>query len=273
MEKEGRILNQKCIIDAHCHIFPHKIAEKAVGAIGDFYDIPMSHKGESQCLLESGTAIGVSKYLVCSTATRGDQTVAINSFIAEECEKHPEFFGFGTLHVDTPEPEAEIERIVSLGLHGIKLHPDFQLFPIDDPRMIPLYKKAVELSLPVLFHTGDDRYDYSNPERLAKVCDQVPGFVAIAAHFGGYRVWDKVVPVLKDYPNVYFDTSSSLNLLPVERALEMMEQLGYERFFFGTDFPMWDHKEEFARFQKLCLPEKQLEAVLSGNFKKLFHLS
>lgn len=265
-------MKQDRIIDAHCHIFPHKIAEKAVGAIGGFYDTTMFHHGESQSLLKSGAAIGVERYLVCSTATRGDQAAAINTFIAEECRKHPEFFGFGTLHVDTPHPEGEMERICALGLHGIKIHPDFQLFNIDDPRMIPLYRRAVELSLPVLFHTGDDRYDYSSPRRLAKVCDQVPGFVAIAAHFGGYRIWDQAAPVLKDYENVYFDTSSTLFALPAEVALEMMEKMGYHRFFFGTDFPMWDHAQELSRFEKLQLSEPDRHAVLAENFERLFHI-
>ncbi len=261
------------IIDAHTHIFPQKIADKAVGAIGEFYDIPMRHAGTSERLLASGSAIGVRRYLVCSTATRGDQVRNINDFIHAECAAHPEFYGFGTLHPDMESPSAELERVVSLGLHGIKLHPDFQRFDIDDSRMIDLYRRMAALHLPVLFHTGDDRYDYSNPARVARVCERVDGFVCIAAHFGGYSAWDLALDALRGVEGVYFDTSSSLFKLPIEQAREMIEQLGPERFFFGTDFPMWDHQEELARFEALALDEPVKRAILAENFQRVFPLS
>ena len=88
------------IMDAHTHIFPSKIAEKATVNIGHFYDIPMAEQGSAEQLLASGAQIGTKRYLVCSTATTSHQVTSINDFIAEECGKHPEFFGFGTLHPD-----------------------------------------------------------------------------------------------------------------------------------------------------------------------------
>jgi hypothetical protein len=86
------------IIDAHSHIFPEKIAETATVSIGHFYDIPMNNHGFSEKLIEAGSKIGVTKYLVCSTATTPKQTNNINHFIAQECEKHSCFYGFGTTH-------------------------------------------------------------------------------------------------------------------------------------------------------------------------------
>ena len=73
------------IADAHTHIFPAKIAEKATASISKFYNVPMQFIGLSSHLLESGSRIGVGKYLVCSTATRPDQVLSINDFIAGEC--------------------------------------------------------------------------------------------------------------------------------------------------------------------------------------------
>ena len=225
------------IIDAHAHIFPQNIAQKATEATGQFYDIEMSHIGISERLLLSGSKINVSKYLVCSTATTPRQVSSINSFIAEQCIKYPIFFGFGTLHPEMEEPEKEIDRIQSLGLHGIKLHPDIQQFQIDTPKAIKIYKILAERNLPVLFHTGDYRYDYSSPLRLTRALEKVPMLTAIAAHFGGYSEWKSV----KCYPkikNLYFDTSSSLFLIKKEEALDIIDYFGREQFFFGVDFPM-----------------------------------
>lgn len=255
------------IWDMHCHIFPEKIADKAADAIGRFYDIPMRYSGKSEVLLESGAQIGVTHYLVCSSATVSEQVESINSFIASECEDHPEFMGYGTLHPDMAQFEPEVKRIISLGLKGIKLHPDFQRFAIDSPRAIEMYRVASEYGLPFLFHTGDKRYDYSSPKRLASAMDKVPGLVAIGAHFGGYSEWEQVADCLTR-ENVYFDTSSTLFELPPDKAVKLLRTLGVEKFFFGVDFPMWDHADELRRFNCLPLTDKERDLIFSENARR-----
>lgn len=163
------------IADAHTHIFPSKIAEKAVASIGSFYHIPHVSPGFSRCSCWPPEAVSaVRKYLVCSTATRPGQVTSINDFIHEACLAHPEFVGLATLHPDYEDIEGEIQRVKELGLHGIKLHPDFQQFNIDDPAAIHMYRLLARAGLPVLFHTGDNRYDYSAPTRLVRVAREIP---------------------------------------------------------------------------------------------------
>ena len=262
-------MSKQIIIDAHTHIFPAKIVHKAVDSIGRFYGIPMGHGGLPQSLLDSGGKIGVDLYLVCSTATTPAQVESINDFIAGECRLHPEFYGFGALHPGFEGLAEEVERIRALGLHGVKLHPDFQRFDIDGPAAMELYRLCARAGLPILFHTGDDRYDYSAPARMASVARQVPDLVCIAAHFGGYNRWQDS-HLYKGLDNVYFDTSSSLFKLPREEALALIDLLGEDRFFFGTDFPMWDHREELARFSALGLPPSVREKILHQNFQRVF---
>ncbi len=258
------------IIDAHAHIFPEKIARKATDAIGKFYDISMDcPEGLSNRLLESGKKIEVSRYLVSSAATTPAQVQSINEFIYSETKLHPEFLGFGTLHPYMENIEEEIERILSFGLRGVKFHPDFQKFNIDDPMAIDVYKLIAKAKLPVLFHTGDDRYDYSAPTRLRKVMEMVDGFVAIAAHFGGYRRWAEAMRVL-DIENVYFDTSSALFALNKNEAADMIHRFGADKFMFGVDFPMWNHDEEFLRFMELPLTDDEREQIFSKTFISLF---
>ena len=258
------------IVDAHAHIFPKKIAEKATKSIGSFYDAKMLHTGTPNLLLESGAKIGTAKYLVSSTATKPEQVEAINTFIAEECGKHPEFFGFGTMHPGYENIEAEVDRILALGLHGVKLHPDFQQFYIDDPDVMPMYRIIEQAGLPILFHTGDKRMDYSAPKRLHDVAVKLPGLTCIAAHFGGYNNWSEGAMHLL-LPNVYFDTSSSLFALTRDQALGLLEHFGIDRFMFGTDFPMWDHQQELNRFLALGLSDEENEKIFSQNFQRIFH--
>lgn len=261
------------IIDAHAHIYPEKIAEKATKTIGEFYDIEMDMPaGTPSALIEEGKRAGVSRYIVHSVATTAHQVRSINEFIKREVEAHPEFIGFITLHQDLSYEEicSEIEFAVSNGLKGIKLHPDFQKFDIDDENVEKIYKAAAE-KLPILFHIGDDRYEYSKPIKLVNIARKFPNTTFIAAHFGGYRCWDDSL-FYKGLQNVYFDTSSSLPFISVEKAKELIDMHGADKFFFGTDFPMWDAASEIERFNKIPLTEKEREMIFSGNLKKLLKI-
>jgi predicted TIM-barrel fold metal-dependent hydrolase len=258
------------IIDIHAHIFPDKIAEKAVDSIGKYYGVAMRRNGTVDGLLESGRNIGVKKYIVHSSATTVEQVKAINDYVSGVKDAHPEFIGFATLHPALADIPAEVDRIIKLGLKGLKLHPEFQHFTIDDDSMLPIYE-AVEGRLPVLIHMGDQNVDSSSPVRLARILDKFPKLVVIAAHFGGYRMWDLSCEYLMGR-NVYMDTSSTLDFITPERAVEMIRRHGVEKMLFGSDYPMWDHREELGRFLALGLTEEERGAILSGNARKLLSI-
>lgn len=261
------------IIDAHAHIYPAKIAEKATVAIGDFYDIKMEMPaGTADRLIEDGKRAGITKYVVHSCATTAHQVRAINEFIKAELDKHKEFIGFMTLHQDLTEEEVnnEVQWCVKNGFKGVKLHPDFQKFNIDGENVQKFYR-AVGDKLPILFHTGDNRYDFSSPLRLAKTAKQYKNVNFIAAHFGGYRRWHES-DCYVGLDNVYFDTCSSLPFITPERAKQLIDRLGYEKFFFATDFPMWDAVGELQRFNKIKLSDKEREYIFAKNLKNLIKI-
>ena len=261
------------IIDAHAHIYPTKIAEKATAAIGDFYDIKMAMPaGVPERLLEIGKKAGISRFVVHSCATKAAQVRHINEFIKEEIDSHSEFLGFMTLHQDLTEEEIseEIDWCVKNGFKGIKLHPDFQKFYIDDENAEKIYRAAGD-KLPILFHTGADRYEYSKPYRLANIAKKYKNVNFIGAHFGGYRCWDEL-DCYKGLDNVYFDTSSSLPFISSEKAKSLIDKFGVEKFFFGTDFPMWNASEEIERFNKIPLTESEREKIFALNVKTLLKL-
>lgn len=258
------------IIDVHAHIFPQKISEKAVKSIGDFYEIPMtSNIGTSEELLKSGKEIGVSKYLVFSTATKKEQVESINRFIISECEKHSEFMGLGTMFVEYDNFENELELLRKNNIKGIKLHPDFQKFAFDDERLYPIFECLAANNMFVLTHSGDKRYHFSNPDKIMKVAEDFPKMNIIAAHFGGWSEWDTVAKMPK-LENVFYDTSSTLALTDKDTVMKLFDKFDKTHFFFGTDFPMWGHKEELERFMNLRLSEKLCEDILYNNFAKFY---
>lgn len=259
------------IADIHAHIFPEKLAEKASASIGAFYGTHAGHLASVETLLPLEQAAGISISAVSSSATSPSQVQHINDFIADTVRHHDSLIGLGTLFPTMEGWEAEIERIVALGLRGLKIHPDFQHIPIDLPEAIPMYRAVAKAGLPVLFHMGDDRFDYSSPQRLTNLIRQVPDLVAIAAHFGGWQSWEKSYDHVQP-ENVFYDTSSTLMFLGRDRGLDFLDRLGAKRFLFGTDFPMWTPAEELQRVLDLGLPQDLQEQILYGNFARLFGL-
>ncbi len=255
------------VVDCHCHIYPAKIAERAVQGVGDFYHIHMdAHGGTAQALLADSAPAPITHHIVHSVATRPEQVRSINDFIAGECAANPGFIGFMTLHQDMEDPLAEIERAQALGLEGVKLHPDTQRVDMDDPRLMRIYE-AIEGRLPLLMHCGDYRYDFSHPRRMRRILDAFPDLVVNAAHFGGWSIFDVAVEHLED-AQCFLDVSSSMEFIGDRRTAELIRLYGTDRIMFGSDFPMWDPASEYARFTSLPFTAEEFENMTWHNAER-----
>lgn len=260
------------IIDAHCHIYPDKIAQKASESTGHFYGIPTLLDGKVSTLLEHGQGAGIDHFVVQSVATTPKQVSSINQFIARAvAESDGKFTGLGTLHPDSENIKAEVEEIISLGLKGVKLHPDIQQFKIDDYRMLKIYELC-EGRLPILMHTGDSRFDFSNPNRMVPILDIYKNLTVIGAHFGGWSVWEEATEKLSSYENFYVDCSSSLYAMTPEKGKELIMAYGVDRVLFGTDYPIWEPATELDLFMRLDLTDGERESILCNNAKKMFDI-
>jgi len=252
------------IIDFHAHVYPDQIADKAVNNVSKFYSIESSHDGTAETLLKIGKHGHIDRFVVHSVAQKPEQVRTINEYIASLCKANQDsFYGFGTLHIDMQNPTEEIEHIITLGLKGIKLHPDCQRFNIDDDRMLKIFS-ILNNRLPVLIHAGDYRYDYSHPSRIANVIDCFPKLTVIAAHFGGWSLFDLALEYL-EHRFCYLDVSSSIMYLGNRRSEELIRAYGAERLLFGSDYPMWDPAVELERFLSLNISASEKDMILSGN--------
>ncbi len=260
------------IIDAHCHIYPDKIAEKAAAATGRFYDIEMCLDGKVSTLLREGTAAGIDHFIVQSVATTPAQVASINRFIAgEAAASEGKMTGLGTLHPDSDDIAGDVEQLLELGLRGVKLHPDIQGFKLDDYRCLKIYELC-EGRLPLLLHTGDHRYDFSNPNRLKPILDTYAGLTVIGAHFGGWSMWEKAAEQLHGYDRLYVDCSSSLYAISPDVGRRLVRCYGADRVLFGTDYPMWLPAEELDRFYAMGLTAEENRKILCDNAAKLFSI-
>lgn len=259
------------IIDSHCHVYPQAIASRAVKGVSDFYDgVHSFGDGLASTVLETYRKKGVGHAVIFSVATRLGQVDAINSFIASMVKEGEGFFtGLGTVHQDCALMGNVVDSIVSLGLKGVKLHPDTQKVGIDDPRLFPLYE-ACEGRIPVLLHTGDNRYDYSNPDRMENVLKAFPKTTFIGAHYGGWSVWDEACEKLHKYDNFFVDSSSTTNWVDDDKIKGYIQKYGSEKIMFGSDFPMWDVEVEIQRMYRLGLKDSEYENIFHKTAQRLF---
>ena len=265
------MVNGHFVIDAHCHIYPDKIAERAVAGTSTFYDIEFYNKGKVSELLEKGKEAGFDHYIVQSVATTPKQVESINEFIANTVNDNKGIMtGLGTLHPDCVDLAYQVEKIKSLGLKGVKLHPDIQKFKIDDYRCLKIYELCEREHLPVLMHTGDNRYDYSNYNRLLPILDIYTDLVIVGAHLGGYSMWEEAAQKLAGYKNFYVDCSSSMPFIGTKRTKKIIESYGTDRVLFGTDYPMWNIKEELDSFFKMDLSSEDCDKILCENAQKIY---
>lgn len=261
------------IIDIHAHVFPDKIAQRASDSIGTFYDLRMDADGTLTTLLQKEEAAGVAHACIHSVAITARNVQPINSFIASAVLQTPErLTGFAAIHPDYPDLPGLLDEVKKLGLKGFKIHPDMQHFALDEPKVMDMFA-MIEGQLPIIIHTGDPRYQYSNPPQMKKVLDAFPHLQCVCAHLGGWGEWVSAVETLSGYENVWVDTSSSLYAISPEQAVRVIRGYNPERVLFGTDYPMWDPKKELERFERLPLTLREKEAILEENPTRFLNLA
>ncbi len=174
-------------------------------------------------------------------------------------------------------PEGGGSRWTSRLFVGLKLHPEMNRVPADDPALDPYLAFAARHHLPVVVHC-DGRVDEASAPRFLALGRRHPGVPIVLYHtgFGGPHA-----PAMAVVEEALSDRSADLWLetsqLPPEVALEAVERVGAERVLFGTDATFFG-TGHYARYRPLLdalksgLPTEAVARVLHGNALELFRL-
>ncbi|MBR6836332.1 MAG: amidohydrolase [Oscillospiraceae bacterium] len=266
-------------IDFHTHAFADKIAERAIAALTenatDCGYKPLTN-GTVADLKRILTEQGIDKAVILPIATKPTQQTIINNWAREI--KDDFFCPFGSIHPMAEDWSDELERIKSLGLYGVKFHPDYQNFFVNDEFMYPIYRKCAELGLPVVFHAGYDPISpdvtHCTPEAAAEVFDKVPELTMILAHGGGMRRWDDVEKYLAGKPGkLYFDVSVIAKEISGEQLYRIIKAHGADRILFGSDCPWDTPQNEIKMINDLPLSDEEKELIFHKNAVELLRLS
>ncbi len=186
------------------------------------------------------------------------------------------FVGFGTVHAERT-PEENVENLRANGLRGVKVHPLFQGYPLDDPRLWDVFA-ALEGEFVCLFHVGPETRGGENvlatPRMLADIARAFPRLTIVAAHLGGYHVHEEALEHVIGLPGVYLDTSwpPSIAGMDPKEVRSAIQRHGPDRVLFATDWPMADPAAEIAAIEALGLSPADTEAILGGTLAGLLDL-
>ena len=260
-------------IDFHTHVFPDKIAEKAIATLSFVSGgLVPSYDGTIKGLKNRMEQEQVDVSVVLNIATNEKQMHNVNDFAA--AMNRDNVVAFGSVHPDAPNALEELERIKDLGLKGVKFHPEYQNFYVDDEKMRPIYRKIGELGLITVFHAGGD-LGYSAPYH----CEPKNALNALAmfsspvvlAHWGGYMRGEDVCRYLLG-TDAYFDTSFGYGTLPRKYALEILEKHGADKLLLGSDGPWHTVSQEKRFLATLGLSNEETEKINHLNAEKLLKL-
>ncbi len=262
------------IIDAHTHIFPDSQAAAAVEQTARLFRIRTYGNGTAADLLRQMDRSCIDYAVIHMVAPVPSAVRTINSWLIQLSE--PRFIKFATLHPQDPHIDEEIKRIVDSGISGVKFQPDIQRFYPDDQKlMYPVYEKLAEHNIKIMFHVGGEPLpgpdDKSTPSMIGNLAADFPDLTIIGAHLGGLNMWDEVYRYLVGRNNVYFESSLSYEFIRPDRAQRIILEHGYEKVFFGTDYPFGDIQKSLEAAKSVAfLNREQQSAILGDNARRFY---
>ena len=261
------------IIDFHTHAFPDELAERAVPQIAKKAGVPAALDGKVASLLCSMDRAGIERAMICSIATKPAQFQKVLDWSRKV--RSPRLILFPSVHPADPDVLAHIRMIHADGFLGIKMHPYYQEFYLDEPRMDPIYACMLECGLMAFCHTGFDiafpRERRADPERIWKVITKFPGLKFIATHMGAWEDWEEVERWLIGKP-VLLETSFSISYAGAECARRLLMAHPADYILFGSDSPWNGQAEEIERIKALKLPADRQQKLFYDNARRLLGL-
>jgi len=297
------------IIDAHTHTYPSvEIGIQAIGSAGYGYagtiielEEVMRKSNISQAIMAAFTPTVEMKKASISKLSSSLNTDEMNMAVAEinnkivarmkrrnswACKAASDNSNLAALiGVDllqnTDQMVEEVEtKVKTLGAKGLKLHPIFNEFYPWDKKMWPVYSKAQELEIPILFHSGVSEFagynnSYSHPDQFENIANSFPDLTIVLAHLGkGF--FKEAVELAHRSTNIFFDTSACFsepgqNIEKLAADIrDIIKTIGVQRVMFGSDWPWFKPSNDIAVIKDMKLNDNEKSMILGLNAKRIY---
>ena len=263
------------IIDVHAHIFPDRLAAKAIAALTAHPANPYKpvHDGTVagllQCMDEAKIDVSVALPVITSPTQMRTANEWVQSIVSDR------IIGFGGIYPHSNTYKEDINFVVGLGLKGLKFHAEYQNFILDEIKMLKIYDYALSQGLILMHHAGyDPDFDppfKTSPRQFLNVSRAMGGGIIIAAHLGGCDQWDDVEEYLAG-SDIWLDTSMGFEYFSRDQFLRIVRKHGADKILFATDSP-WSHaRTEIEHLRAMPLAPEDIDAVLGGNARRILKI-
>lgn len=256
------------IIANHAHIFQKEVREDGtVNALKEFLD---------NCGINKAVCFAPFESYFNSNGESPSR------WMYEQIKNDDRLMAFGTIDFTKDNLKEQVEEIYQMGLSGIKMHPAFQKFKVDEERACQVYEVAEKRGLPISFHTGIHWHRISSYNTLLydEVAYKFPELKICMEHVGGYSFFNEAVAVMCNNPGrIYAGLTSVLHhnthkywYLGKEKIKDLIWLTDIKQCIFGLDFPYTKPNQIIEAMQQLreCIKESSLgddeiEKVFGGN--------
>ena len=300
-------MNDYYVIDAHVHTYKTPeigLQAQAGGGQAGCFGTPdelagiMKDAGISQAVQVNMTPARSMYNAACAKFPDGPQGSELkevldmirgrvkrrNEWTFQMAKEYPELIPYPSVDPLMGEEvmvEELLDRIENDAAPGLKIHPSEGCFFPNDRVLWPVYKACQDRDIPIISHGGTGVSDadetYSAPMNFTDVLKDFPKLTLVIAHLGGGFFKDSVA-LSNEFPNIYFDTSATVNgareqpALSDEDAVDMIRNIGTDRVMFGSDFPWYHPGQDLKRFLGLNFTEEEKKALLADNAKRILKI-
>ena len=281
------------IIDFHSHNFPKKLAPRALAVMCEKLEgLDMEGKGgitpagdgtidtQLRDMDRSGVALCVNCPVCTYPANFGAilrRAVAVRDGAEGEAAAQ-RLVQLGSAHPFDPDFAAHIAQLKAAGIPGIKLHPNYQGFRLDDPAVAPFFTALRDAGLFVLCHTGfDPGYttapSVAGPNEIVKLLTAVPGLKFVAGHVGGEAGNPvRATDALLQFPNCWIDTAVMYYHDDNAEAQRIVREWPVDRIVFGTDY-FWRAEAPLIDWVKARRPDPaDQELIFHTNAERILNV-
>ncbi len=174
----------------------------------------------------------------------------------------------------SPEEEQSSYKILAnhfdLGFCGVKIHPVFHLVRIPkDLIKVVSFMQEYNKELILYIHSAPRTSIFNgvSPRDIAKLAKKFPNLRIILGHAAYSMEYAMEVGMsLKDYKNIFFETSASVSY-GIYRLIRM---IGDQRIIFGSDSPVVSPIQiEIDKILTLPISDEEKQDILYNNVNKL----
>ena len=236
------------IIDAHAHV-----------GHGRYKSLPPEE------LLRQMDEYGVDRAVICPVE---EQIILYNregnDFILAQVRRYStRFIGFAVANPwYGPAAVEELKRALGEGLRGLKLHPTFQGFSVNDPIAYPLVETAARYGVPIYVHTGTPHF--GEPFKLVELARRYPEVTFIMGHAGASDFWYDLPRCHRFAPNILFETSRNGPANYHHMALN----IGADYLVFGSNAPESSYPLEMASIRDVFKDPADLDKIFGLNMAR-----